>query len=124
MGELRGSDPTSNFSLGLHLDGLPSAAVSLVGGVLVDQGEADADLSVTQRLGLAAGSTIQGAGGFAGDIQPLADALDVAGSVATVFVRLHSCAFCTTTFCHFCSNVIFTYNIGFSNMRCFYRWCC
>ena len=46
----------------------------------MDQSEADEDLSVTQRLGLAAGSTIQGAGGFAGDIQPLADALDVAGS--------------------------------------------
>ena len=32
-----------------------------------------------QRLGLAAGSVIQGAAGFAGDIQPLADTLDVAG---------------------------------------------
>lgn len=56
-----------------------SAAVNLVGGVLVDQSEADRDLSAKQRLGLAAGSTIQGAGGFAGDIEPLADALDVAG---------------------------------------------
>ena len=57
------------------------AAVSLVGGVLVDQSEADRDLSATQRLGLAAGSTIQGAGGFAGGIEPLADALDVAGKL-------------------------------------------
>ena len=57
-----------------------SAAVNLVGGVLVDQSEADEDLSVTQRLGLAAGSTIQGAGGFAGDMEPLSDAFDVAGN--------------------------------------------
>ena len=45
----------------------------------MDQSEADRDLSATQRLGLAAGSTIQGAAGFAGDIEPLADALEVAG---------------------------------------------
>ena len=45
----------------------------------MDQSEADRDLSVKQRLALAAGSTIQGASGFAGDIEPLADALDVAG---------------------------------------------
>ena len=45
----------------------------------MDQSEADRDLSVKQRMALAAGSTIQGAAGFAGDIEPLADALDVAG---------------------------------------------
>lgn len=46
----------------------------------MDQSEADRDLSATQRLGLAAGSTIQGAAGFAGDIGPLADTLEVAGT--------------------------------------------
>lgn len=56
-----------------------TAAADLVGGVLVDQSEADGDLSGAQRLGLAAGSTFQGAAGFVGNIQPLADTLDVAG---------------------------------------------
>lgn len=55
------------------------AAVGLVGGALVKQSEAERDLSVTQRLGLAAGSTIQGAADFAGGISPLVDTLDVAG---------------------------------------------
>ena len=54
----------------------------------MDQSEADSDLSAKQRLGLAAGSTLQGAAGFAGDIEPLADALDVAGN--TLQFRLHS----------------------------------
>ena len=45
----------------------------------MDQSDADDDLSAKQRLGLVAGSTIQGAAGFAGDIKPLADVMDVAG---------------------------------------------
>ena len=63
-----------------------------MGGVLVDQSEADEDLSVKQRLGLAAGSTIQGAAGFAGDIQPLSDALDVAGVLEVVGFLKPSCS--------------------------------
>lgn len=53
----------------------------------MDQSEADRDLSVTQRMGLAAGSTIQGAAGFAGDIEPLADTLDVAGVTSTLVLK-------------------------------------
>ena len=56
-----------------------SAAMTTVGNVLVDQSEADEDLSVTQRLALAGGSALEGAADFAGDIQPLADTLTVAG---------------------------------------------
>lgn len=54
----------------------------------MDQSEADRDLSATQRLGLAAGSTIQGAAGFAGDIGPLADTLDVAGNTFAVLLHV------------------------------------
>ena len=63
-----------------------TAAVTMVGGVLVDQSEADRDLSATQRLGLAAGSTLEGAAGFAGDIEPVADTLTVAGMTLSITV--------------------------------------
>ena len=59
------------------------AAMTTVGNVLVDQSEADGDLSITQRAVLAGGSALEGAADFAGDIQPLADTLTVAGTHAT-----------------------------------------
>ena len=52
-----------------------SAAMTTVGNALVDQSEADGNLSAAQRLALAGESALEGAADFAGDIQPLADTL-------------------------------------------------
>lgn len=46
----------------------------------MEESEANRDLSTTQRLGLAAGCTVQGASGFAGDNVPVADTLNVLGT--------------------------------------------
>lgn len=58
--------------------------MGVVGGVVHDQGEADDDMSVKQRLLLAGGSTIGEVGGAVGDltgVEVVADALDVAGEL-------------------------------------------
>lgn len=54
----------------------------MAAGVVSDQAEADEDMSIQQRLALAGGSTLGGAGEMVGDMTdiPLAgDALQVAG---------------------------------------------
>ena len=79
------------------------AAMTTVGNVLVDQSEADEDLSITQRVALAGGSALEGAADFAGDIQPLADTLTVAGMDKILCVIEYISAAC---------------------VLCMYRWCC
>ena len=59
-----------------------AAAVGVVGGVVHDQGEADDDMSVKQRLMLAGGSTLAEGGGAVRDltgVDAAGDALEVAG---------------------------------------------
>lgn len=70
--------------------------MTTVGGVLVDQSEAEGDLSITQRAVLAGGSTLEGAADFAGDIQPLADTLTVAGMCVNLSAieYVHVCLSC------------------------------
>jgi len=54
--------------------------MSTAAGVVRDQADADEDMSLTQRLALAGGSTLEGVGGMMDD-QILADTFEVAGGV-------------------------------------------
>lgn len=56
--------------------------MGVVGGVVNDQGEADDEMSVKQRLVLAGGSALSEGGGAVGDltgVEVAAETLDVAG---------------------------------------------
>ena len=61
-----------------------TGVVGVAAGVVGDQAEADEDMSIQQRLALAGGSALGGAGEMVGDMTdvPLAgDALQVAGTI-------------------------------------------
>jgi len=66
----------------MSTNSLITAVVGVVGGVVHDQGEADDDMSVKQRLLLAGGSTLAEGSGAVRDltgVDAAADVLEVAG---------------------------------------------
>ena len=59
---------------------LPIGVLSTAAGVAKDQAEADEDMSLKQRLVLAAGSTLEGASGMV-DNEIIAGAMEVGGEL-------------------------------------------